>query len=99
MIGNTDMHGGNLAFFADGETITELAPVYDMLPMAFFPRADELPAVKLMPILPRPHEQDAYSTARRIATRYWDAVWQDTKISSDFKQVAQLSGVEKLIRG
>ncbi|MBI3541300.1 MAG: HipA domain-containing protein, partial [Deltaproteobacteria bacterium] len=33
LIGNTDRHHGNISFFCDGEKISGLAPVYDMLPM------------------------------------------------------------------
>jgi hypothetical protein len=42
LIGNTDMHFGNLAFFLDGERVGRLAPPYDMLPMHYFPRHQEL---------------------------------------------------------
>jgi len=37
LIGNTDMHRGNLAFLHTGG-ILELAPAYDMLPMHYAPR-------------------------------------------------------------
>lgn len=37
-IGNTDMHGGNLSFKGAGRPY-ELAPAYDMLPMAFAPQS------------------------------------------------------------
>lgn len=44
LIGNTDMHPGNLSFVTDGGRPYELAPAYDMLPMAFAPRnSGELP--------------------------------------------------------
>lgn len=39
MIGNADMHLGNLSFFHDRTTNIRLAPVYDMLPMLFAPRS------------------------------------------------------------
>lgn len=38
LIGNTDMHRGNLGFLHTGGTL-ELAPAYDMLPMHYAPRA------------------------------------------------------------
>jgi biotin operon repressor len=45
LIGNTDMHPGNLSFVTDSGRPYELAPAYDMLPMAFAPRSSgELPA-------------------------------------------------------
>jgi len=37
LIGNTDMHNGNLSFVADHGRPYEIAPAYDMLPMAFRP--------------------------------------------------------------
>lgn len=44
LIGNTDMLPGNLSFITDSGRPYELAPAYDMLPMAFAPRASgELP--------------------------------------------------------
>lgn len=45
LIGNTDMHPGNLSFVFDSGRPYQLAPAYDMLPMAFAPRSSgELPA-------------------------------------------------------
>jgi hypothetical protein len=44
LIGNTDMHFGNLSFLSDHGRPYELAPAYDMLPMGFSPRrSGELP--------------------------------------------------------
>lgn len=44
LIGNTDMHPGNLSFVTDSGRPYQLAPAYDMLPMAFAPRSSgELP--------------------------------------------------------
>lgn len=42
LIGNTDMHGGNLAFLTRGTRIEELAPAYDMLPMLYMPQQGHL---------------------------------------------------------
>lgn len=39
LIGNTDMHSGNLSCLSDGGRPYELAPAYDMTPMAFAPTA------------------------------------------------------------
>lgn len=38
LIGNTDMHHGNLSFIASKGRPYDLAPAYDMLPMGFAPR-------------------------------------------------------------
>ena len=39
LIGNTDMHSGNLSCLSEGRGPYELAPAYDMTPMAFAPTA------------------------------------------------------------
>lgn len=39
LIGNTDMHNGNLSFIAEHGRPYALAPAYDMTPMAFAPRS------------------------------------------------------------
>nr|MBL8411844.1 type II toxin-antitoxin system HipA family toxin YjjJ [Dechloromonas sp.] len=39
LIGNTDMHAGNLSFVSRGGRPYQLAPAYDMLPMEFAPRS------------------------------------------------------------
>lgn len=44
LIGNTDMHSGNLSFLSEHGRLYQLAPAYDMTPMAFAPTAaGELP--------------------------------------------------------
>lgn len=52
LIGNTDMHPGNLSFLADQGRPYALAPAYDMTPMAFRPRSggglpDDLAALSI----------------------------------------------------
>jgi DNA-binding transcriptional ArsR family regulator len=39
LIGNTDMHGGNLSFISAHGRPYDIAPAYDMTPMAFAPRS------------------------------------------------------------
>lgn len=39
LIGNSDMHNGNLSFITDREPPYSIAPAYDMTPMAFAPRS------------------------------------------------------------
>ena len=39
LIGNTDMHAGNLSFISGHDRPYHLAPAYDMLPMGFAPRS------------------------------------------------------------
>jgi HipA-like C-terminal domain len=54
LIGNSDMHAGNLSFVSDRGRPYALAPAYDMLPMAFAPRSggglsSQLPPLELHP--------------------------------------------------
>lgn len=39
LIGNTDMHGGNLSFLSEQGPPCDIAPAYDMSPMGFAPRS------------------------------------------------------------
>lgn len=57
LIGNTDMHAGNLSFRSEHGRPYALAPAYDMTPMAFTPRSsgslpDTLPEARLDPGVP-----------------------------------------------
>lgn len=84
LIANTDMHDGNLSFRPG----LELAPVYDMLPMAYAPvRGLELPTKDFVPALPLPTERDAWLAAAHAAERFWVAANGDARISGDFRAI------------
>lgn len=86
LIANTDMHDGNLSF----EPGLELAPVYDMLPMAYAPmRGLELPIRDFQPALPLPAEQNAWRVAARAAEHFWRAAAGDARISPGFRVLCQ----------
>jgi hypothetical protein len=89
LIGNTDMHPGNLSFMARGSTILGLSPVYDMLP-AFYAgtqgNADE-PELKLA--APSPADATVWDSASRAALALWEAVADDSRVSSSFRRVAR----------
>jgi hypothetical protein len=88
LIGNTDMHFGNLAFLLDGVRVTSLAPVYDMLPMHYHPRQLELPANDhALPIL-GPEVADVAGSALEAAVGYWDSLAKDARISESFREIA-----------
>ena len=87
-IGNTDMHFGNLAFLLDGVRPTALAPIYDMLPMCYFPRHQELPPVSIHPPIPTPSEAQLATSALEAANSFWYAASHDKRISADFQQIA-----------
>lgn len=84
LIGNTDMHEGNLAF-RPGLT---LAPAYDMLPMMYTPlRGGELPSRRYTPALPLPEESSVWQQAAPAAVSYWRTCSEDMRISQDFRQI------------
>ncbi|MBC3872865.1 HipA domain-containing protein [Undibacterium flavidum] len=85
MIGNTDMHDGNLAFLPD----MCLAPAYDMLPMMYAPqRGVELVERKLNPALPLPKEREIWLLAASAARVFWRRLEVDERISLDFRRIA-----------
>ncbi|TAK68322.1 MAG: type II toxin-antitoxin system HipA family toxinoxin YjjJ [Betaproteobacteria bacterium] len=84
LIGNTDMHEGNLAFRPG----LALAPAYDMLPMMYAPlRGGELPHRRYVPALPLPDESRVWQQAAPAALSYWRTCAEDTRISRDFRRV------------
>lgn len=74
LIGNTDMHNGNLSFVALHGRPYELAPAYDMLPMALAPRSggslpDDIPALRLHPEVSAETWRSALELAKRFVAR------------------------------
>ncbi|MCX9155776.1 type II toxin-antitoxin system HipA family toxin YjjJ [Niveibacterium sp. 24ML] len=99
LIGNTDMHAGNLAFLHAGSATLELAPAYDMLPMALAPRASgEVPATLLAPLIVTPPALDAWRVALLAASAFWESVATDTRIDELVRNAAHaaLAGLEAL---
>ena len=89
LIGNTDMHEGNLAFRPG----LSLAPVYDMLPMLYAPlRGGELPNRPYAPELPLPGETAVWRQAAAAALVYWQTCATDERISADFRQTCTANG-------
>lgn len=93
-IANTDMHAYNLSFYCYGENLRGLAPIYDMLPMHFSPRGNEvLDAVTLArsyknPVL-YPNDIQYWQPAQAAALRFWQTVSVEGSISAEFKAAAK----------
>lgn len=86
LIGNTDMHFGNLAFFLDLELPLKLAPTYDMLPMFWAPRpGDATPAPEFLPSAPLPQEMELWPEAAAMAETFWQRVEADPRVSENFR--------------
>lgn len=91
LIGNTDMHDGNLSFrplVSATTTSLILAPAYDMLPMLYAPqRGVELPPVNFAPRLPLPAEREAWQDAVTAADQFWSRAADDARISEQFRAI------------
>ncbi|MDB5806336.1 MAG: HipA-like protein [Betaproteobacteria bacterium] len=84
LIGNTDMHDGNLAFRPG----LKLAPVYDVLPMFYAPvRGVELPVRHFAPPLPLPAEETPWHEAAGAAIEFWQLAAADQRISVAFRRI------------
>lgn len=89
LIGNTDMHGGNLAFFTEALEPVALAPVYDMGPARYAPRQNELLSLSpLNPPLPEPYDAPIWGEVCEAAASFWNGVAQHPLISSAFRALA-----------
>ena len=88
LLGNTDMHFGNLSFLLDGSRPLAVAPAYDMLPMHYYPRHQELPSLPFP--LPELTAADGAIAADAItaAEYFWCAVAGDNRISPEFSRIA-----------
>ena len=74
LIGNTDMHSGNLSFVGDADRSYSLSPAYDMLPMGFRPTSggamtNTLPPIHLHPSVPHATWRQALPMANDFVNR------------------------------
>ena len=89
LIGNTDMHDGNLALRPG----LALAPAYDMLPMAYAPmRGGELPNREFLPDPPLPAEAPIWIEAAEAAVYFWNLCAGDARISAGFRRICDDNG-------
>ena len=85
LIGNTDMHGGNLAFLADAGRPYALAPAYDMTPMAFAPGAGgDLPQRQLAEPVTDRVPPEAWRHALAMAQDWLQRLRADARLSEGF---------------
>ncbi len=89
LIANDDMHLGNLSFFTKGLQVLELAPAYDMTPMFFAPRHQQLVERSFVPPLPQAHDGDIWPTAWRAALEFWQQASRCPAISPGFRGIAR----------
>ncbi len=102
-IANNDMHLFNLSFFMNGLQITQLTPVYDMLPMLFRPINNQLVSRKFTPPLPSANDVGILEEVYKAAILFWNEVLKDDRISKSFKKITRdclhkIKEQQKLIR-
>jgi hypothetical protein len=96
LIGNNDMHLGNLSFVPNRGMLT-LAPTYDMLPMYYAPLpGGEVHSCAFEPALPLPHERAVWSQAAQAARDFWQHAAQDPRISPPFARQCKSHAVQLL---
>jgi hypothetical protein len=90
LIGNSDMHFGNLSLFVAPADAARgrftLAPLYDMLPMRWRPDA-ATGAFDWLPFTPEPI--DLQSPARAVAQVFWQRVAAHASLSADLRALAR----------
>jgi hypothetical protein len=89
LIGNTDKHHGNIAVAWALERKHHLLPAYDMLPMLYRPNAHgEIVAREWAPVSLGRLELRHLPKCYDMALEFWRDVQNDSRISDDFKAVA-----------
>jgi hypothetical protein len=99
LIGNTDMHFGNLAFFVEDSLPFQVTPAYDMLPMLWAPGSQgELVERRFVPPPPLPAMMEPWREAAVWAEDFWSRVVEDGRLTSGFATMAgeALSVVRRL---
>lgn len=103
LIGNSDMHAGNLSFYYSGFPLS-LAPVYDMLPMAFAPSSTGMMREEPCEIrFDGTISRQAWEFALPLAAQFWEQVMDEKRISENFRTIAagmkaRLSDIEVMVQ-
>jgi hypothetical protein len=87
LIANSDRHLGNLSFFVESNGKFCLAPVYDMLPMLYFPKV-EVVERGFTPPLPVPSIARAWRVALPMALEFWGLVSGHKHVTREFRAIA-----------
>jgi HipA-like C-terminal domain len=94
LIGNTDMHFGNLAFWLEDSLPFRVAPAYDMLPMLWAPGLQgEIIERTFAPAPPLPAAQEPWREAMGWAVDFWQRVATDARLSVEFVNFANQAQV------
>jgi len=96
LIGNSDMHAANISFFIEWPKTVSVAPIYDMLPMLYMPKNDQLVDREFIPPLPSPRDADIWLKVWHAAREFWRIAGEDDRISPAFRSMAR-DNLEKLL--
>jgi hypothetical protein len=90
LIGNTDMHYGNVSLYLSKNQPLELAPAYDMLPMLYRPDIEgRLPMQTISPKPPPPESISIWSRANDLANKFWFSLSESSEVTSEFQGIAR----------
>jgi hypothetical protein len=93
LIGNSDMHFGNVSFFLERNLPLRLTPVYDMLPMLYRPGTQgSLPPREFTPPPPPPEAMDVWREAAALAEKTWSRIGEERIITEGFRAIARRNG-------
>lgn len=86
LIGNTDMHTGNLSFVSEHARPYDLAPAYDMLPMGFAPKSGGgIPSTLLDATIHADISPEVWVEAEPVARRYLNRLRSEQGFSQSFQ--------------
>ena len=88
LIANTDMHYGNAALILCERPPLRLAPVYDMLPMAYRPGAENMIPGLSDDALAVARSEIAATPERELAAKFWRLVSSAAHVSESFRKIA-----------
>ena len=95
LIGNSDMHFGNLSFWLDDARLFRVAPAYDMLPMVWSPSVQgEVVVRELVPRAPLPGAAGTWGEVAAWAGDFWRRVAEDAAVSAEFAEIARRAGAQ-----
>ncbi len=92
LIGNSDMHAGNLSFWLDAALPFRVAPAYDMLPMLWAPGPQgEIVPRTYAPAPPLPAALAAWREAAGWAAVLWERLTGEPQLSEEFQGFARIA--------
>jgi hypothetical protein len=97
LIGNTDMHGGNITFYFEDERVQGIAPLYDMLPMKYAPVQEQLTGNQISISPPLPGDIEIWKESRELALKFWHLLQKEKNVSREFIDIASQN--EKIVLG